>query len=702
MRARGSAPFFLSRKVVPMDRLQQDIQNLRGIGPARAKRMKKLGLSTVDDLIRFFPRDYEDRRTMKCAGDIGDGEKACAELTVSTQPRLSHIRKGLDLIKFKAVDETGIVFVTYFNQSWLKNSFAVGETYLFYGEFSRKGTRLEIVNPIFEERKDEGRSLLRIMPVYPLTAGINQTAMRQTVRQGLDACGDVFPEPVPSEIRSRYKLAAASYAFENVHFPADEEALRIARRKLVFEEFFTLACAQKMVRGRRNAASGYRIPRLAPEDFETSLPFELTGAQKRVIREAFDDMILEDHPMNRLVQGDVGSGKTVVAAACCWLASSAGLQSAVMAPTELLAEQHYRSFRSLLEPFGIRVEKLTGSLTQKEKNEIYRELEAGSIGMLVGTHALISEKVRFRNLAFCVVDEQHRFGVLQRAAFTKKGEEPHLLVMSATPIPRTLALIIYGDLDISVIDELPPGRKTVETYSVKEKMRPRIEAFARKLVGEGHQVYWVCPAVEENEEIPSLRSAEQTAEDLRTRAFPDLRVELLHGRMKAPEKDEVMRRFSTGEADILVSTTVVEVGVDVPNAVLMVVENADRFGLSQLHQLRGRVGRGSSSSYCVLFDAGDGNVSAERLSVMCRTNDGFQIAETDLKLRGPGDFLGSRQHGLPELKIADLAEDMDVLRMAGEAAQDVLKKDARLEDPEYEELKVRVARIIEGFRGGMN
>lgn len=685
-----------------MDRLQQDIQYIKGIGPARAKRMNRLGLYMLDDLIRFFPRDYEDRRTLKSTSGIGGSEKACIELTVSTQPRLTHVRKGMDLLKFQAVDEAGIVSVTYFNQSWLRNSFAVGESYLFYGEFMRKGNRLEVINPVFEPKKDEGSSLLRIMPVYPLTAGINQSAMRSAVQQALEACKDVFPEPVPHEIRDRYHLAASSFAFANVHFPADEEALSIARRKLIFEEFFTLACAQKMLRGRRNTVSGHRISAAAPETFEDSLPFALTGAQKRVIREAFDDMIRGEHPMNRLVQGDVGSGKTVVAAACCWLAVSSGHQAAVMAPTELLAEQHYRSFRSLLEPFGIRVEKLTGNMTAKEKNAVYDALENGDIGLLVGTHALISDKVRFRSLAFCVVDEQHRFGVLQRAALAKKGEEPHLMVMSATPIPRTLSLIIYGDLDISVIDELPPGRQAVDTYSVKEKMRPRIEAFARKQVEEGHQVYWVCPAVEENEEIPNLRSAEQTAEDLRTRAFPDLRVELLHGKMKAADKDAVMRRFADGSADILVSTTVVEVGVDVPNAVLMVVENADRFGLSQLHQLRGRVGRGKSMSYCVLFDAGESDVSAERLSVMCRTNDGFQIAETDLKLRGPGDFLGSRQHGLPELKIADLAEDMDVLRSAGEAAQNVLKNDAQLELPEHSELKARVARIIEGFRGGMN
>ena len=685
-----------------MGRLEQNIQEIRGIGPVRARHMERLGLTTIDDLIRYYPRDYEDRRTLKTSAEIADGDRTCAELTVSSEPRLSHIRKGMDLLKFQAVDEFGKVAVTYFNQTWLKNRFHIGESFLFYGEYSRKGNRLEIVNPAFEASGIEGTALLRIMPIYPLTAGINQTAMRAAVRQALDACADVFPEPVPPEIRERYHLAAASFAFENVHFPKDEEALRIARRKLVFEEFFILSCAQKLLRGRRNTAPGVRISGAKQSAFENSLPFDLTGAQKRVIGEAFGDMITGDHPMNRLVQGDVGSGKTVVAAACCWLAAASGHQAAVMAPTELLAEQHFQSFQSLLQTFGMRVEKLTGSMTQKEKNSVYQDLEEGKVDVVVGTHALISDKVRFHSLALCIVDEQHRFGVLQRAALTQKGEEPHVMVMSATPIPRTLALIVYGDLDISVIDELPPGRQTVDTYSVKEKMRPRIEAFARKLVEEGHQVYWVCPAVEDNEETPSLRSAEKTAEYLRTRAFPDLRVELLHGKMKAGEKDAVMRRFSAGEVDVLVSTTVVEVGVDVPNAVLMIVENADRFGLSQLHQLRGRVGRGSSRSYCVLFDSGGSDVSAERLNVMCHTNDGFRIAETDLKLRGPGDFLGSRQHGLPELKIADLAEDMDVLRTSGEAAQCVLRTDADLSWKDHTELKERVDRLIAGFRGGMN
>ena len=685
-----------------MNGMDTDIRELKGIGPTKAKAFQKLGISRVSDLIRHFPRDYEDRRALKTVAELADGETACTELLITAQPRLSHIRKGLDLVKFTAADETGSVNVTCFNQAWVKNAFSVGETVLFYGRFSRKGNRVEVLNPVYETSGKAGRELLRIMPVYPLTAGINQAAMRRAVEQGLEACGDSFPEPVPKDIRERYALASAAYSYENVHFPKDEQALAVARRRLVFEECYVLACAQQRMRERRTASDCRHPEKADPDGFASKLPFTLTGAQNKVIEETFGDMTEGRHPMNRLVQGDVGSGKTAVAAACCWLCAGSGMQAAVMAPTELLAEQHFRTFSSLLEPFGIRTELLVGSMTAKQKKTVYENRETGETDVVVGTHALLSENVRFHDLQLCVVDEQHRFGVLQRADLARKGEAPHLLVMSATPIPRTLALMIYGDLDISVIDELPPGRQTVDTYAVKEDMRPRIEAFARKHVQEGRQVYWVCPMVEASEETPDLRSAEETAERLQTKVFPDLRIGLLHGKMKAADKDEVMKRFSAGEVDILVATTVVEVGVDVPNAALMVVENADRFGLSQLHQLRGRVGRGRDKAYCVLFDSGSGDVSAERLSVMCRTNNGFVIAETDLKLRGPGDFLGSRQHGLPEMKIASLAEDVDVLVRARDAARDTLKEDSGLTKPEHSELKRRIEALYADYDGGMN
>ncbi|MCQ2452925.1 MAG: ATP-dependent DNA helicase RecG, partial [Oscillospiraceae bacterium] len=437
-------------------------------------------------------------------------------------------------------------------------------------------------------------------------------------------------------------------------------------------------------------------------DFESRLPFQLTGAQKRVLKEAFHDMLEGEHPMNRLVQGDVGSGKTVVAAACCWLCGLSDMQSAVMAPTEILAEQHFQTFRALLEPFGMKVELLTGSMPAKEKRAVQARLASGETKVAVGTHALLSDAVSFQNLTLCVVDEQHRFGVLQRACLAHKGQEPHIMVMSATPIPRTLALMIYGDLDISVIDELPPGRQEIETYSVKEKMRTRIEAFARKQIEAGRQVYWICPMVEDKEEDAGLQSAEAKAEKLARQVFPDLRIGLLHGKMKPKEKNSVMQAFAAGELDILVATTVVEVGVDVPNANLIIIENADRFGLSQLHQLRGRVGRGRHASYCVLFDNGGNDVSAERLKVMTQTNNGFTIAETDLKLRGPGDFLGSRQHGLPEMKIASLADDMDLLYAASEAAELLLRADPKLTMENHSDIKRSTDALYAGFAGGMN
>lgn len=429
--------------------------------------------------------------------------------------------------------------------------------------------------------------------------------------------------------------------------------------------------------------------------FYSALPFELTGAQKRSVEQAVTDMT-KSTPMNRLVQGDVGSGKTVVAAACCWFAWKSGCQSAFMAPTEILAEQHFRTLSQLLEPLSIHVGRLTGSMSARQKKNVQSQLRLGEVDVVIGTHALLSEGVEFFDLALVITDEQHRFGVNQRSALTSKGDSPHVLVMSATPIPRTLALIIYGDLDVSIIDELPPGRQKVATYTANEKLRQRTYNFMRKLVGEGRQVYIVCPMVEESETADDdLKSVESYAEKLKKDIFPDLKVGLVHGRMKAKEKDAVMSCFTAGDIDILVATTVIEVGVDVPNAALMVVENADRFGLSQLHQLRGRVGRGAHQSYCILFEGAGGDVSKERLKIMCETNDGFKISEEDLKLRGPGDFFGSRQHGLPEMRIANLAADMEVLTRAQDAALEVLGRDPDLAEPENKMLKDRISALFE-------
>jgi ATP-dependent DNA helicase RecG len=677
-----------------MAALNTDIRYIKGIGDNRAKAFNKLGIVTLRDLVCYFPRTYEDRTVFKPISLLVPDETVCIRAMAATPPRLSHIRKGLDLVKLKAVDEGGAIEITFFNQSFVKDAIKQGETYSFYGKVTGSLRRLEMTNPIFE-RETSNMVTGRIIPVYSLTSGLSQNIIANAVRQGLEACGDILPDPLPDGVRERYQLAQARFAYENIHFPSGIEALEIARRRLIFEELFVLASAMGLLRGRRSQKAGRKLGPVNLNEFYKALPFQLTGAQTRAIGQAVSDMN-SGTPMNRLVQGDVGSGKTAVAAACCWYVWKSGCQSAFMAPTEILAEQHFRSLSELLEPLGIRVGLLTGSLTAKQKKELYGQLRLGEIDVVIGTHALISEGVEFFDLALVITDEQHRFGVNQRSALTAKGNSPHALVMSATPIPRTLALIIYGDLDVSVIDELPPGRQKVDTYTANEKLRERTYNFMRKLISEGRQVYIVCPMVEESETADAdLKSAQEYAEKLQKQIFTDLRVALVHGRMKSKEKEAVMTAFSKGETDILVSTTVIEVGVDVPNAALMVIENADRFGLSQLHQLRGRVGRGKHKSYCILFEGTGGDVSRERLKIMCETNDGFKISEEDLKLRGPGDFFGSRQHGLPEMHIANLATDMEVLSRTQAAAVELMKKDPELTMPENEKLRARINELFE-------
>jgi ATP-dependent DNA helicase RecG len=677
-----------------MAELNTDIRYIKGIGENRAKAFFKLGIATLSDLVCYFPRTYEDRTMFKPISLLMPDETACVRAMAASQPRLSHIRKGLDLVKLKAVDEGGTMEITFFNQSFIKDAIIQGETYVFYGKVTGSPRRLEMTNPVFE-RESSNMVTGRIMPVYSLTSGLSQNMIANAVRQGLEACGDILPDPLPDAVREGHKLAQARFAYENIHFPGGLEALEIARRRLIFEELFVLVSAMGLLRGRRSEKKGRRLRHADLDTFYKTLPFQLTAAQYRAIEQAVNDMT-SGTPMNRLVQGDVGSGKTVVAAACCWYVWTSGCQSAFMAPTEILAEQHFRSLSTLLEPLGIRVGLLTGSLTAKQKKEIYGRLRLGEVDVVIGTHALISAEVEFFDLALVITDEQHRFGVNQRSALTAKGDSAHALVMSATPIPRTLALIIYGDLDVSVINELPPGRQKVDTYTANEKLRERTYKFMRKLVSEGRQVYIVCPMVEESETADAdLKSAQEYAVKLQKEIFPELRVALVHGRMKSKEKEAVMNAFSKGDTDILVSTTVIEVGVDVPNAALMVVENADRFGLSQLHQLRGRVGRGQHKSYCILFEGAGGDVSRERLKIMCETNDGFKIAEEDLKLRGPGDFFGSRQHGLPEMRIANLASDMEVLSRAQAAAEELLTNDPELSKPENSKLRHRISQLFD-------
>ncbi len=673
--------------------LNTDIRYIKGIGEAKGKAFARLGVRCVGDLLSDFPRAYEDRSKVLPIARLMEGEAACVCAMITTEPELSRIRKGMDLLRFRIADASGSMLVTYFNQAWMKNKLRRGDTYIFYGKVQVTGRTFAFTNPIFEPEAEMGRVTGRIMPVYRLTGGISQRDMTQAVRRVLGEPGMTFPNALPERVERENRLCTARYAYENIHFPADMRALSLSRRRLVFEELFTLVCALSLVRGEGEVQPGIAVQPRDIAEFTATLPFTPTGAQLRAIADAAGDMTA-GRLMNRLIQGDVGSGKTLVAAALIWLAAGSGLQSAFMAPTELLAEQHFATLSGFLAPFGLKVVKLTGSMGAKAKRETLAALASGEAALAVGTHALISEGVEFRRLGLVVTDEQHRFGVAQRSALAGKGERAHVLVMSATPIPRTLALIIYGDLDVSLIDELPPGRQRVDTFAVTSSYRRRLNAFIAKLVGEGRQVFVVCPAIDADSEVPmDLVSAEEHTLELRA-ALPGLRIECIHGRMKAKPRDEIMSRFAAGEVDVLVSTTVIEVGVDVPNAALMIIENAERFGLSQLHQLRGRVGRGRHKSYCVLVSDAKGADARERLAALTHIHDGFKIAEEDLRLRGPGDFFGARQHGLPELHIADLGADMDVLKTAQAAAQALLAEDPALVREENRPVRQAAERLL--------
>ncbi|MCL2662685.1 MAG: ATP-dependent DNA helicase RecG [Oscillospiraceae bacterium] len=694
------------------DSLDIGIRYIKGVGETREKLMIKLGIRTLRDLVGYFPRAYEDRTVIKDIGSLIIGESVCVRAMAADTPRLSHIRKGLDLVKLRAVDEHGSLEITFYNQPFVKDAIKKGDTYIFYGKISGSLLRPEMSNPVFEKELSLTHTG-RIIPIYPLTAGLSQKMLMNAVRSGLDKCADELPDVLPDNIVRQYELCRARYAYENIHFPADMKELDIARRRLIFEELFVLVTAMKLLREKRVDKTGRSLTIPDFDEFYAMFPFEPTGAQKRAITEASQDMA-SSRPMNRLIQGDVGSGKTLIAAACCWMTWRSDSQSAFMAPTEILARQHYNSLSGLLEPLGMRVGLLTGSMTAKGKRETYERLNLGEIDLIIGTHALISESVGFKDLALVITDEQHRFGVNQRSMLTEKGDSPHVLVMSATPIPRTLALIIYGDLDVSIVDEMPPGRQKIQTHVVDENYRKRVYDFIRKLVGEGRQVYVICPMVEEDD---TFKSVKEYYETLSTKIFPDLRVELVHGKMPSKKKDAAMSAFADGEADILVATTVVEVGVDVHNAALIIIENADRFGLSQLHQLRGRVGRGEHESHCILFQTGvdvvkrtvplthktdEPSPCLARLNVMKSTNDGFKIAEEDLRLRGPGDFFGSRQHGLPEMHIANFATDMLVLNQAQNAAENLLREDPELSSPKNRKLLEQIGRLFEINADKMN
>ena len=671
-----------------MPDLNTDVRYIKGIGEQRAKALGKLHISTLRDLISWFPRAYDDRREFRRIADLQPGEEVCVEAMVASAPTLSRIRKGLELVKLRAVDESGTLDITFFNQAYMKDQLRCGETYTFFGKVEGNLLRKSMNNPIVEK---EGSRVVtgRIMPIYPLTAGVSQNLMVKSVTQGLAACRELLADPLPDGVRRAHALCHVGYAYEKIHFPDNEEELAIARRRLVFEELFLLAIGLKNLRRRREELFCPAYTDTDPTPFFAKLPFSLTGAQRRAVDEIMADL-RSGRPMNRLVQGDVGSGKTMVAAAALFCAVRNGHQAAMMAPTEILAEQHFRGLSPLLESLGIRCALLTGAMGAKARRAVLADLASGQADVVIGTHALISEDVVYSDLGLVVTDEQHRFGVGQRSSLSAKGEHPHLMVMSATPIPRTLALIIYGDLDVSVIDELPPGRQKIDTFVVPTSYHKRIYAFLRKEIEAGRQAYVICSMVEENDAIPDERkAATEYARKLQEEVFPDLQVGCVHGRMKPKEKDAVMAAFAAGETHILVSTTVVEVGVDVPNATVMVIEDADRFGLSQLHQLRGRVGRGKHKSYCILVSDNQNEETRSRLRVMTQTGDGFKIAEEDLRLRGPGDFFGQRQHGLPALKVADLSCDMNLLKEAQAAAEKLLERDPQLHSHSVTALRVQ-------------
>ena len=650
-----------------------EIRFLKGVGEKRAEILKSGGIDTVGALLRFFPRDYIDFRKTTTIAEAVTFQKALIKAKIISPITEKRIRNKLSLFVFTVADETGEMDVTLFNQKYLAAKLNVGSEYVFRGIVTGGFLYKKMSSPEITETGYNG-----IRPIY---RSIHKFPSKSLERLMLTAVENTeISETLPQSVTKKYNLCSLEYAIKNIHFPKTPEMFEKAKERLVFEELFMLQLLFLLLKGKNAKLTGVVFKRDYTSEFLSLLPFSLTNAQIRVIKECFADMS-SGKCMNRLVQGDVGSGKTAVAAALCYNAAKNGYQSAFMAPTEILSEQHFNTLTKFLNGTGVKVALLTGSNTAKEKKDIKTALKNGEIDIIVGTHALITKDVEFNRLGLAVTDEQHRFGVKERAKLSEKGENPHVLVMSATPIPRTLSLIIYGDLSISIIDEYPRGRQQIETYLVDESYNDRINNFIEKHIKSGRQAYIVCPLVEENEEL-NIKSAEKLFSELKETRFKNYNIGLLHGKMSAKEKEETMQKFKNGEISLLVSTTVIEVGIDVPNAVLMVIENADRFGLSQLHQLRGRIGRGEYKSTCILVSNNSSPETKKRLEVITKTNNGFAIADADLKLRGPGDFIGNRQHGLPDLKIADIFANKEVLLTARKAAEELLKTDGSLKSEE--------------------
>lgn len=677
-----------------MNNLNKEIKYVKGIGPKRANKLSKLGIFTVSDLLFYFPRQYEDRNNLRKIFELKDEEKVTIRAIVSSI-ETSNVRKGLVITKVGVRDETGFARLVFFNQEYISSTLKKGDTVFVFGKVKKTSYGIEMSSCEVEQMSNNPKNTCGIMPIYPLTYGLTNKELINIVKTVFSNEQIYIKEYLPNKIIQKYKLCSIDFAVKNIHSPTNKESLKVALYRLVFEEFLMLQLGLFLFKNGVTEKSGVKFEREQNlVKILNSLPFKLTNAQNRALNEIIDDMNCEK-VMNRLVQGDVGSGKTVVALLALANCVLNGYQGALMAPTEILAEQHFISLNETLSPFGINVGLLVGSLTKKQKENVLQRVKENEIDILIGTHALIEDKVEFNNLGIVITDEQHRFGVRQRNKLSEKGYNPDILVMTATPIPRTLALILYGDLDISIIDELPPGRQPIETLAVyKDKREKAYNSLVRSEVQKGRQVYIVCPLVEESEAIEA-KAAVDLVEELKSEFFSDLRLGLLHGKMKPSEKDETMKKFKNKELDILVSTTVIEVGVNVPNATLMIIENAERFGLAQLHQLRGRVGRGSHKSYCILIYSSKSEVCSQRMSIMEETTDGFKISEKDLEIRGPGEFFGTRQHGLPELKVANIFKHMKILKIAQQEARYIISEDPKLNNFENEKIKKEILKKFE-------
>ena len=657
--------------------LEKDVKYIKNVGPNRVELLNKLGIFTLNDLITYYPRKHEDRSKPKNIMDLTENEEVLIKAVATSRVSEINIKKNMCMYKLTVNDGTGSLYITWFNQSYIKNIIKPGEMYYFYGKVTIKGSKAFMNSPVFD-KDGKFKNTGKIIPIYRTTFKLPQNTLRQIIQNGLD---DVLPElqeTLPQYLIDEYCLMDLKDAISEIHFPENFEKFNLARKRLVFEELLSLQMALLNLKHVNDKKSpGIKLDKnIKMSQIINDLPFKLTKAQINVLEE-IDNDLENDFPMNRLLQGDVGSGKTIVSIIAAYKTVKCGYQVAIMAPTAILAIQHLESFKSILEKYGIKCELLISSITKKNKELILKKLQNGEIDVLIGTHALLQENVAFKNLGLVVTDEQHRFGVRQRGIIASKGQNPNVLVMTATPIPRTLALILYGDLDISIIDELPPNRKKIDTYAVTKSMENRVNTFVKKQIEEGRQCYIVCPLVEENEEI-NAKSVLELVEKYKKDTFSEYRVECIYGKMKQKEKDEIMLKFKQGDIDILISTTVIEVGVNVPNSSIMIIENSERFGLAQLHQLRGRVGRGEYKSYCILKYNSNSDVVKERMKIMQNTNDGFVIAQKDLEIRGSGEFFGTKQHGLPEFKIANLFEDMPILKLVQSIALKIEEEDPDL------------------------